>query len=488
MTINLDGLGIDYGVVLPELLVVGTAIVVLFLELMVPADRRRWLAAVTVVGLLGALIASLPLWGQNRAAFGGTVVGDSLAAFFNVLLLAISILTVLISPRFLRAVELDFGEYYVLLLGATAGMMLLAAATSLMTIFLGIELLSISLYVLSGFARTALRSQESALKYLLLGGFATGFLLYGMALIYGATGSTTLRGIAAFTVASGSNAAGNVLLLLGIGFLSVGLAFKASAAPFHMWTPDVYEGAPTIVTTFMSVATKSAAFAAIGRIFIVTFPSISSRWYFPLALIAIFSLFIGNLVAVIQDNIKRMLAYSGIAHAGYILLGVLPGTTQAFTATLFYIAAYSVMNFGAFAVVTAVGAGGEQTAELSYWRGLFYRRPFLATVMTIFMLSLAGIPPTVGFFAKLFVFQALVNAQIWAPLIVAVIMTIVSFYYYLRVIVVMLAPAEEAAVETHRLGMSTSTVLGAVALATIVLGIFPATVLDWATHAASLHF
>src|SRR2546423_5972271 len=251
-TIDLSGIGIDYGVILPELVVVGTAIAVLFLELVVPADRRGWLAGVTVVGLLGALAATIPLWGQNRAAFGGTVVGDSLAAFFNVLLIVISILTVLISPRFLRAPELDFGEYYILLLGATAGMMLLAAATSLMTIFLGIELLSISLYVLSGFARTAVRSQESAMKYLLLGGFATGFLLYGMALIYGATGSTTLRGIAAYTTAAASS---NVLLLLGIGFLSVGLAFKASAAPFHMWTPDVYEGAPTVVTTFMSGAT-----------------------------------------------------------------------------------------------------------------------------------------------------------------------------------------------------------------------------------------
>src|SRR5213082_506197 len=487
MTINLNGLGIDYGAILPELIVTGTAIVVLFLDLIVPAERRRWLVAVSVVGLLGALVATIPLWGQNRAAFGDTVVADSLAAFFNVLLIVISILTVLISPRFLRALDLDYGEYYILVLGATAGMMLLAAATSLMTIFLGIELLSISLYVLSGFARTALRSQESAMKYLLLGGFATGFLLYGMALIYGATGSTTLREIAAFTTAASSNAGGNVLLLLGIGFLSVGLAFKASAAPSHMWTPDVYEGAPSIVTTFMSVATKSAAFAAIGRVFIATFPSISSRWYFPLALIAIFSLFIGNLVAITQDNIKRMLAYSGIAHAGYILLGVLPGTTQGFTATLFYIAAYAVMNFGAFAVVTAIGAGGEQTADLSYWRGLFYRRPFLATVMTIFMLSLAGIPPTVGFFAKLFVFQALVTAQIWAPLVVAVIMTIVSFYYYLRVIVVMLAQPDGAVAES-RVGFSTSTVLGAAAVVTVFLGLFPSVVLDWASHAASIHF
>jgi NADH-quinone oxidoreductase subunit N len=486
MTIDLSGVGIDYGAILPELIVVGTAIVILFLDLVLPVARRRWLPTVTVVGLLAALVASLPLWGQNRAAFADTVVADSLAAFFNVLLIVITILTVLISPRFLRALDLDHGEYYILLLGATAGMMLLAAATSLMTIFLGIELLSISLYVLSGFARSALRSQESALKYLLLGGFATGFLLYGMALIYGATGSTTLRGIAA--VAGGSGATGNVLLLLGIGFLSVGLAFKASAAPFHMWTPDVYEGAPTVVTTFMSVATKSAAFAAIGRVFIATFPSISTRWYFPLALIAIFSLFIGNLVAIIEDNLKRVLAYSGIAHAGYILLGILPGTAAGFSASVFYIAAYAVMNFGAFAVITAIGAGGEQTADLNYWRGLFYRRPFLATVMTIFMLSLAGIPPTVGFFAKLFVFQALVNAQIWAPLVVAVVMTIVSFYYYLRVVVVMLATPDAAVTEKPRLGISTSGVLGVAAVATIALGIFPTTVLDWASHAASLHF
>jgi NADH-quinone oxidoreductase subunit N len=415
------------------------------------------------------------------------VVADSLAAFFNVLLIVITILTVLISPRFLRALELDHGEYYILLLGATAGMMLLAAATSLMTIFLGIELLSISLYVLSGFARSAKRSQESALKYLLLGGFATGFLLYGMALIYGATGSTTLRGIASFVTGS-SGASGNVLLLLGIGFLSVGLAFKASAAPFHMWTPDVYEGAPTVVTTFMSVATKSAAFAAIGRVFIATFPSISIRWYFPLALIAIFSLFIGNLVAIIEDNLKRLLAYSGIAHAGYILLGILPGTAAGFSASVFYIAAYAVMNFGAFAVITALGAEGEPSADINYWRGLFYRRPFLATVMTIFMLSLAGIPPTVGFFAKLFVFQALVNARIWAPLVVAVVMTIVSFYYYLRVVVVMLAPADEAVAPKPRVGISTSGVLGVAAVATIALGVFPTTVLDWASHAASLHF
>ena len=482
--IDLNGIGIDYTAILPELVLAATAIVVLLLELFVPANRRSILAAVTVVGLVGALLANIPLWGQNRSAFSGTVTGDSLAAFLNVVLIGVTIFTAIISPRYLRALRLDYGEYYILLLGATLGMMLLAAATSLMTVFLGIELLSICLYVLCGFARAELRSQESALKYLLLGGFATGFLLYGMALIYGATGSTTLHGIAAFVTA---NAAGNVLLLLGIGFLAIGLAFKASAAPFHMWTPDVYEGAPTIVTTFMSVATKSAAFAAIGRLFIAAFPAISSRWYVPLSLIAVLSLAVGNLVAITQDNLKRMLAYSGIAHAGFILLGILPGTAQGLGATLFYIAAYAVMNFGAFAVVTSIGAAGEETADINYWRGLFYRRPFLATVMTIFMLSLAGIPPTVGFFAKLFVFRALVDAQIWLPLAIAIIMTIVSFYYYLRVIVVMLSAAPEGAVARPRVGISMGTVLAVSAAGTLVLGLFPSLVLDWANRAASLH-
>jgi NADH-quinone oxidoreductase subunit N len=283
------------------------------------------------------------------------VAGDSFAAFFNVLLLAITILTVLISPRYLRAVHLDFGEYYALVLSAAAGMMLLAAATSLMTIFLGIELLSLALYVLCSFSRLQEHSQESGLKYLLLGGFATGFLLYGMALIYGATGSTTLLGIRAFVTATPGT---NVLLLLGIGFLSVGLAFKASAAPFHMWTPDVYEGAPTIVTTFM----------------------------------------------------------------------------------------------------------------------------FLATTMTIFMLSLAGIPPTVGFFAKLFVFQALVTAHLWIPLIVGILTTVISLYYYLRVIVVMVTVPEGAPVERERVGLPMTVVVGLSALGTTLMGLVPQ-VFGWALQA-----
>jgi NADH-quinone oxidoreductase subunit N len=478
--IDVSFINVDYQAILPELVVAVTAIVVLMLDLVLLPDRRGWLAVISVVGLVLALVTSVPLWGQHRSAFAGTVAGDSFAAFFDVLLLATTILTVLISPRYLRAQHLHYGEYYALVLAATTGMLLLAAATSLMTIFLGIELLSIALYVLSSFARTQARSQESGMKYLLLGGFASGFLLYGMALMYGATGSTTLAGIHSFVaIPSGTN----VLLLLGIGFLSVGLAFKASAAPFHMWTPDVYEGAPTIVTTFMSVATKAAAFAAFGRVFVATLPSLEAQWYVPLALIAVLSLAIGNVVAITQSNLKRLLAYSGIAHAGFILLGILPGTGDGLAASLFYLAAYAAMNFGAFAVVTSLTARGEDAADLSYWTGLFYRRPFLATAMTVFMLSLAGIPPTVGFFAKLFVFRALVESHLWIPLAVGVITTVISLYYYLRVIVVMATVPEGAAATRERVGGPMTGVVGLTAAVTAVMGLIPQ-FFDWAVQAS----
>src|SRR5919198_898172 len=376
MTIEVSRAGIDYTAIGPEIVVAVTAVVVLGLELVVPPERRRWLASVSILGLLAAGAACAPLWGQNRSAFAGTVAGDSYAVFFNVILIGTS--------------------------------------------------------------------------------FAT------------------------------AEQAGNVLLLVGIGFVAVGLAFKASAAPFHMWTPDVYEGAPTLVTTFMSVATKAAAFAAIGRVFVAALPGVKADWYVPLVFIAVVSLLIGNVVAITQDNIKRLLAYSGIAQAGYILLGILPGTGEGLDATLFYVAAYAVTNFGAFAVVSALGTRGERTEDIHYWSGLFYRRPFLATTMTLFMLSLAGIPPTVGFFAKLFVFRELVVIQAWPALAVAILTTVVSFYYYLRVVVVMLtAPAET--IEPERVAPSMRVVLGVTAVLTVLLGILPTWIFDWSTRAATIH-
>jgi NADH-quinone oxidoreductase subunit N len=479
--IDLSAVNINYLAIAPLLVVSATALLLLLLDLLIPPERRDWLAVVAGLGLIGGLAASLPLAGARYLVFGDTVAGDSFAAFFNVFLCLTSLFVVALAPSFLRARGIAFGEFYALTLSATAGMMLLAAATSLMTIFLGIELLSLALYVLSAFARSDLRGQEAAMKYLLLGGFASGFLLYGMALLYGATGSTTLSGIAAFLKAS--DQAASPLLLLGVGLLAVGLAFKVSAAPFHMWTPDVYEGAPTLVTAFMSVATKVAAFAALLRVFLVAVPAVHVQWTVILSVVALFSMLIGSVVALAQDNLKRLLAYSGIGHAGFILLGVLPNNGDGMTAAVFYLAAYAVMNFGAFAVLTALAGAGEDTAEVRFFQGLAFRQPGLAIAMAIFFLSLAGFPPTVGFLAKLFVFRAAVEAQLWVPVVVGVLASVIAIFYYLRVVVTMFVPSEQAPARVPRVPVAAGGVLALTALATVALGIFPNYLLDWAQQA-----
>ncbi len=479
--IDLSAVHINYLAIAPLLVVSATALVLLLLDLVIPPARRDWLAVVAALGLVGAMVASLPLIGARYLVFGDTVAGDSFAAFFNVVLCAISLFVVVLAPGFLRARGIAFGEFYPLTLSATAGMMLLAAATSLMTIFLGIELLSLALYVLSAFARSELRGQEAAMKYLLLGGFASGFLLYGMALLYGATGSTTLGGIAAFL--KGGDQAASPLLLLGVGLLAVGLAFKASAAPFHMWTPDVYEGAPTLVTGFMSVATKVAAFAAVLRVFLVAVPAVHVQWTVILSVVAMFSMLIGSVVALAQDNLKRLLAYSGIGHAGFILLGVVPNNGDGMTAAVFYLAAYAVMNFGAFAVLTALAGAGEDTADVRFFSGLAFRQPGLAAAMAVFFLSLAGFPPTVGFLAKLFVFRAAIEAHLWVPVVVGVLASVVAIFYYLRVVVSMFVASADAPTRVQPVAAAAGGVLALTALATVVLGIFPAYLLEWAQQA-----
>ena len=470
-SIDLSGIGIDYTAILPELVVAATAIVVLLLELFVPPGQRRILAAVTVVGLIGALVANIPLWGQNKTAFAGTVSGDSLAAFLNVVLIGVTIFTAIISPRYLRALRLDYGEYYILLLGATLGMMLLAAATSLMTIFLGIELLSICLYVLCGFARAQLRSQESALKYLLLGGFATGFLLYGMALIYGATGSTVLSKIAA---ASGHDFGSN-LLILGVLLMGIGFAFKVSAAPFQMWTPDVYEGSPIPVTAFMSVGTKAAAFAMIIRVFAGGLPHLAPEWQVLLAFVAATSMVVGNVMAIAQSSLKRLLAYSGVAQAGYILIGVIAGGDAGLSAVLYYLFIYMFMNFGAFAVITLLAGPDGDRDGFADLEGLGRRNPVLGILMTIFMLSLAGFPPTVGFFGKLFLFTAGVSAGYTWLVVLAVLMSVVSVFYYVRVLI----PVWSTSSRTDAVpsSLTTTSVVALAGVASLALGLYPTTLL-----------
>jgi NADH-quinone oxidoreductase subunit N len=351
-------------------------------------------------------------------------------------------------------------------------MMVLASATSLVTVFLGLELLSIALYIVCGFVRTDSRSQEAGAKYLLVGGFASAFVLYGMALIYGGAGTTVIPEIAARLTSSASS---NPLILLGIVLMGVGFAFKVSAAPFHMWTPDVYQGAPIPVTAFMSVGTKAAAFAMIVRVFAGGLPHLAPEWQVLLAFVAATSMIVGNVMAIAQTSLKRLLAYSGVAQAGYILIGVIAGGDAGLAAVNYYLFIYMFMNFGAFAVITLLAGPDGDRDSFADLEGLGRRNPVLGILMTIFMLSLAGFPPTVGFFGKLFLFTAGVSAGYTWLVVLAVLMSVVSVFYYVRVLI----PVWSASSRTDALPSSytTSSVVALSGLASILLGIYPTTLL-----------
>jgi NADH-quinone oxidoreductase subunit N len=478
--------------ILPELVLSGAFVVLMLLDLVVPPSRRSWLALFSVMGLAAAFGVSIFGWfdaAHGRSVYGGSLAYDRFSLFVDDILLVSAALVVLISPGYLNRRGLHYGEYYALILASTVGMMLLASAMSLMVIFLGIELLSIALYILSGFARSEERSQEGALKYLLLGGFASGFLLFGMALVYGETGHTQLALIAA---ALAKSSAVDPLFLAGVILMFVGLAFKVSAVPFHMWTPDVYQGAPTSVTTFMSVATKVAAFAALVRVFTFTFPAAYSRWEVIVALVAIASMVWGNVAALTQQSVKRMLAYSGIAQAGYILIGVAvtptPQSSAAISGTaavLYYLAAYAVTNLGAFAVVTIMAGRGVDLDSYDGLRGLAYRRPRVALAMGLFLLSLGGFPPTAGFFGKFFVFAAAIENQLLPLALWGIATSVVAAVYYLRVGLLMYQrPAvEEEQYDWPRTSLAGATVVFATAAGTLVLGVFVFLIYSVATAA-----
>lgn len=460
---------------LPEVVVAGGFLVLMLLDLLIPAPRRTWLAGFSVLVILGAL--GLSVWGwfdagaSGRTVFFGAFAYDRLSVFVNCVVLVTSLLSVVISPGYLNRRGLHFGEYYALLMAATVGMMLLAGATSLMVIFLAIELLSISLYILSGFSRDEERSQEAAVKYLLLGSFASAFLLFGMALVYGETGHTQLTQIASAMANPGPL---DPLLVGGVILMFVGFAFKVSAAPFHFWTPDVYQGAPTSVTAFMSVATKVAAFAVLIRVFDYAFASYYTHWSAVVIAVAIISMVVGNLAALTQTSVKRMLAYSGIAQAGYILIGVAVGVAQPLgvQGALYYLAAYAVTNLGAFAVVTVMSRRGEDLDSYDHLRGLWYRHPYVAGAMGFFLLSLGGFPLTAGFFGKFLVFAAAIEAHNVALALWGIATSAVSVFYYLRVALLMFQrpAAEEQAYEWPRAGLAGGTVVLATAAGTLLLG------------------
>lgn len=462
---------ISWIAILPLLIVTGTALVTLLADLWMEGPDRNALGWIGLAGLLATAVAAISLWKTHVSAFSGAVAVDPYGLFFTLLFCCGSGLTLLMSMSYLEVTDIRTGDYYSLVLFATAGMVLMATATDLILIFLGLEVMSVAVYALSGIWREQLRSNEAALKYFLLGAFATGFLLFGIALLYGATGSTTLEPIAKAITRLG--APDKTLVSAGMALLLVGFGFKVAAAPFHAWTPDVYEGAPTTVTALMAVGVKAAAFAAFARVFMHTLTALSADWTAVLWVLAALTMTIGNVTAILQHNIKRMLAYSSIAHAGYLLVGMVAGPRFGGAAVLFYLIGYTLMTLGAFAVVAAIGRRGEANENLDDYAGIGFRHPFLGLAMTVFMLSLAGIPPLAGFIGKFYIFSAAVRSGFIGLTVIGVLNSVISVYYYVGVLVRMYMTEgvlEIPALSTRPYLMATLllTITG-----TILLGLFP---------------
>lgn len=471
---------INYGPLLPVILVTITGLLALILDALLPRDRQTPIAWVAIIGLALAFIDCIYLYNGKQSAFGGTFVADNFALFFNFIILFAAALTILLSVRFPSTESLNEGDYYGLLLFGTAGMLLVSQAADLVLLFIGIETLSIALYVLAGYTRDKAVSEEAALKYFLTGAFAFGFLLYGTALLYGASGSTNYAKIAA-ALGSGATSTTMHLAIIGMGMLLVGFGFKLAFVPFHQWTPDVYDGSPTPITAYMSVATKVAVFAGLLRVLDSALAPLTPQWFSVLWALAVLTMIVGNLVAVVQSNIKRMLAYSSIAQAGYVLVGTIAGGTDGRSATMFYLLVYALMNLGAFAVVAALAQRGEEVLNISDYAGLARRQPVLAALMALFMLSLAGIPPTAGFIGKLYLFVAAVESGHAELVVIGVLTSAVSAFYYLRLVVLMyMRPVAEGAPTLPRIGYPVGTLLGLVAIGTLLFGIVPAIILGLA--------
>lgn len=471
---------INVTAIAPEIVMTLSALVVLLLEVFLKRrEKRGYLGVLSAIGVVVAFFFTLPLMGAEMSAFGGMFTNDGYGLFFKVIFLLIAFLTLLISIGYARRVEIEGGEYYALILLATVGMMLMASGTHLITLFLGLETMSISIYVLAGMMREDRRSVESALKYFLLGAFATGFLLYGMAYVYGATGSLLLKDIASF-IAGEKSLPNSPLLLMSLVFLTIGFGFKVASVPFHMWTPDVYEGAPTSITAFMATGVKAAAFAVFVRVFFIGLPAFRPDWTTIMWVLAVATMTLGNIVAISQTNIKRLLAYSSIAHAGYLLVAFVAGNSLGVSGMLFYLMAYAFMNIGAFGCVILLGKKGEENTLISDYAGVGFKHPILAAAMTIFLLSMAGIPPLGGFMAKFYVFSAAVESRFYWLVIIGVLNSAVSVYYYLRVTVLMYFRESEREIEG--LDFSPASVVAVVlaVIGTLYLGIFPANVLSFA--------
>jgi len=463
---------------MPEIILTlfGTAIMVL--EPLTRAKKTlAWLAALALALAIGFALFAMNFPGP---AFGGMIVADGFATFFRVLVCGVGLLTILLSLDYLDRENHQQGEYYALLLFSIVGQCVMASANELIMVFIGIEISSIASYVLAGYLRDDQRNNESAIKYFLLGSFATAFLLYGIAWIYGLTGTTNLAEIRA--VLGGANFAQSPALVgLAAALLAVGFAFKVSAAPFQMWAPDVYQGAPTPVTAFMTAGPKAAAFAVFLRVFVTAFEPVSDRWVPLVGVVALATMVIGNLAALRQSNIKRLLAYSSIANAGYVLVAVAAHSEVGTQAVMFYLASYAIMNVGAFAVVGHFARKGERFVAIEDFSGLAERQPAMAALLAIFLLSLIGVPLTAGFFGKFYIFRAALDSHLVWLTVAGLLNSAIAAFYYLRVLVVMYMHAPgEAAERLEPLSPTLNATIWAAALATLAFGVFPGPLLDLA--------
>ncbi len=473
----------DYMRILPELVLTAFGIAVMVLDpLLKPKDNRKVLGVLSLIGTLAATGAAFFQMNYFGTAWFGMVRVDSFSIFFHILIPAISALCILASLEYLDVQNIRSGEYYGLILFGTVGMVLMSSAVELVLIFIALEISSISTYILAGYRRRTAASAESSIKYFLLGSFATAFFLYGVALMFGATGSTSIPDIQQ-ALSSGNP---GLLAYTATALMIVGLGFKVASAPFHVWTPDVYEGAPAPVVALMSTGPKAAAFAVLLR---VLFATTSTQWFWLICISAALSMTLGNFGALVQNNVKRMLAYSSIAHAGYLLVAFAAGGSIGISAAIFYTAAYAAMNVGAFAVVSHFAGNGERYVTMDDYAGLGKRAPLLAFTLTIFMLSLIGIPATAGFLAKYYVFTAALTspdhstALVWLT-VIGLVNSAVASYYYLRIIVViyMREPTVDEAPAPPSPAMRLALVIAAVA--TIYLGVMPGRVLDYANMGA----
>jgi NADH-quinone oxidoreductase subunit N len=493
---------VNFGLILPEVIVGAVGVVVMLVDAFARPTQRWVTGGLSLAGLAGAGAACLWMWmnwtGVPPRGFNGMIVFDELRLSFTLIFLLVSALTILISMVWVENEKLPAGEFHALLLFATVGMMLMASGNDLVIIFLGLEILSIATYVLAGFRRTDLRSNESSLKYFILGSFSSAFLLYGIALIYGAT--ATKSGFAGTTnITEIATRLGDArypeLLFAGAAMMLVGFGFKIATAPFHVWTPDVYEGAPTPVTAFMAAGPKAAGFASFMRVFVFGFPIVAASsslttqpntvWVSAMVVLAMLTMSVGNIVAIVQNNVKRMLAYSSIAHAGYALVGfVAAGASvgadrdKALAAVAFYMLTYAVMNLGAFAIVTLIARKNDRRTEVEDYNGIGFRAPALSFTLSLFLLSLLGLPLTAGFMGKVVVFGAALNKGFYALVVVAVLNTALSAYYYLRLIIVMFFRERTTEWTAPRAPASLVVAIIITVIGVFYLGLFPNKVID----------